>query len=225
MEEYIVLGIIVVAGILICVLPQFMRETIANVFSMSDFGLRYSKWRRDNIDTFGNIMLFLGFIISIVAGLIPYGQYLFIAYFLFSFLCLVGQTFRISKDDPTIQRLSLTLAIYFMCAVAFVSAVFLVSPRMAQALPQFIQDMQEHKYLSFIYWFSRYEPLLVVDQIACYFAAYYVVWAQFKYMRLENHYKAGNLVFFWIKVVFVCLMLVAMSLGYAYLIEKVYYLE
>ncbi len=223
-EQWILLGSVCLIGLVFILMPKPIRQWMASTISLNKFGIRYSNWRRDRIDTLTNFFLFLSFLFSIIAPFIPYGIYIFCGLFMFAFLCLMGQTYRISEKEKASTRLSIVIAIVLMSVVAHLSATILVRLNGLDPLTQFLKDVQEGNIYYFAYWVTRYEPILLLNQMACYLAAFYVVWAQFKYMRLENHYKATKIGFLWFKIILVCLLLVANSLGFVYLVNMVYYL-
>ncbi|MBP3853906.1 MAG: hypothetical protein J6D18_04985, partial [Erysipelotrichaceae bacterium] len=203
MEELIVLGIIGFIGIVAVFLPKKAREWMARNISLQDKGVRYSSWRRDRIDTLTNVLLFLSLLFSIAVPFIPGGKYVYLGLYGICFFLLLGQTYRITDKMGAGPGRMLVLAIVLMCGVAAFCAAYLVSPRIPKAVVQFISDVKDRSFLSFVYLFSRYEPVVILQQMLCTMASFYVLWAQFKYMRLEHHYKAVNLPFFWFKVMMV----------------------
>lgn len=223
-EQWIILATTCIVGLVGIILPKPIRQFLASTISLNTFGIRYSNWRRDRIDTLTNFFLFIYFLFSIAAPFIPYGKYIFCGLYMLAFLCLMGQTYRVSEKEITTTRLSIVIAIVLMSVVAHVSATILVRLNGLDPLAQFLKDVQDGNIYYFSYWVTRYEPILLLNQMVCYFAAFYVVWAQFKYMRLEKHYKATKLGFLWFKIILVCLLLVANSLGFVYLVNMVYYL-
>lgn len=224
MNQIWIYSIVLILGVLVVFMPKKAQEFLSDKSSLQHWGMRYSNWRRDYIDTLTNFFLFLCFFGSMGLVISPYGKEIFMGIYFIAFVLLISQTYRISQKMESKEQRLLYLAIYVMCAIAFLAATLFMSYPLQNAYKQFLKDIDDQSIYSILYWFTHVQPTMLIHQFVCYFAAFYVVWAQFKYMRLENHYKAVSLTTFWVKVIIVSFVLVAISLGFMYLVKFVYYL-
>ncbi|WP_317395742.1 hypothetical protein, partial [Faecalicoccus pleomorphus] len=92
----------------------------------------------------------------------------------------------------------------------------------ASVLRQYIDGGKVFEVLYFLHSFA---PMMVLLQGILYMLPMYCMWAQFKYMRLENTYKSRNIGLFTIKILFICLVMVALSYGGIEVLNWAYYID
>lgn len=224
MTDLVVLGIVSVIGIVITCIPKKWLDVITDVFSLQTYGIRTIRRRNDQTDTLTNCILFVCFLFSVGYCFIPYSFVLYSVLFAVSFLCLIAQTNRVTADLTPRERFSLLSAVWFMSTTAYVGAIGMFNQHQAEKdTAVFIQSLYAHELQSVLYFLTHHEFMTVTLQIVVFFVSFYVVWAQFKYMRLENTYKANNLINFWIKTICVCLLLIGLSFGGFYCMNRAYY--
>lgn len=225
MEAIGLLGFVGI-GVLLYFLPQNMYNGITNVFSLNDLGIRKNNWRHDYDDLLASLFLLLSFIFSFVFYEIPYFYVVYSILYLFSFLCVLAQTNRICKSESKKHRLSLIFAIYCMSGIAYLCAIGVFNHQQAYVDAYVFQKALANKEVfRLFYWATNHEPISNLLQSILFFASFYVEWAQFKYMRLEDSYKANNLIFFWIKVILICVILLFLSSQGFQFINNVFYVN
>lgn len=202
-------------GVVLCILPESVQKWLAQYISLGQFGIRTIERRHDKTDTLGNIILFLCLVFCVSYWLLP--EYFFIIYsilFWISFVILCAQVFRISQDYPQKKQISLILSIYVMCVIAYCCAAgFLSGHQIYHDLSLFLKDIHKNPFTSVLYYLQNYQWASVILTGVTMMYSFYLVWAQFKYMRLENSFKADNIIFFWIKVTFVSILSIALGYG------------
>lgn len=224
--DFIVLVVLAAIAVVFCFLPTTVQQWFAAHLSFGHFGIRTIKRRHDQTDTLGNFILFLCLVFCCLYWKIP--QYFLLLYtilFGISFLILMSQTYRISQTYSKKKQISLILAIFTMCAIAYCSAIGLLNGhQIMKDLPVFLQSLQKNETSSFFYYVRHYEWVSVILSGLVMFYTFYLVCAQFKYMRLENSFKADNMIFFWIKVIFVSILSIGLGYGGYRIIALAYYL-
>ncbi len=210
-----------------CFLPSSACDWLAQKASFGSFGIRELPRRNDKTDTLGNCILFLLFVFSCTYWLIPDMTIVYIVYtilYLLSCIFLLGQTCRVSKDYSDGHHLALFLLIGLMMFVAYVSAIGLLNGQqiITDVVP-FRKQVQTDQLLDVFYYLKNHEIFSVILQGILFFASFYLVWAQFKYMRLEDSYKANHIVLFAFKIIFVCIIMLGLSYGGYYMIDFAYY--
>ncbi len=210
-----------------CFLPASACDCLAKKASLGSFGIRELPRRNDRTDTLANCILFVLFIFSCVYWLIPDMTIVYILYtvlYLFSCILLFGQTCRISKDFGDGAHLALFLLIGLMMFVSYVSALGLLNgQQIIIDVVSFRKQVQANQLLDYFYYLKHHEFFSVFIQGVLFFASFYVVWAQFKYMRLEDTFKANHIVLFAFKIVFVCAIMMGLSYGGYYALDFAYY--
>lgn len=225
MTDLITIAILVGIGILTSILPEKVMDGLTNVFSLGQVGIRTIRRRNDRSDTLTNFILFLCFVFSFGYLFVPYWEMVYCILFGVSYLCLIAQTNRIAHPFSKRKRISVLLAVWLMSAIAFAGAIGLFNHH------QFIRDinifskvMYTHNIYSYFYYLTNHEWVSALFEGVIMFASFYVTWAQFKYMRLENSFKANTMIRFWIKIVLVCIILIGLSFGGYCAIKYAYYL-
>ena len=67
--------------------------------------------------------------------------------------------------------------------------------------------------------------MMVLFQAFLYFIPMYCLWAQFKYMRLEDTYTGRNIGLFLIKVILICIFMVLFAYGGYEVLNWAYYID
>ena len=225
--DILCLAVSFVLGVGISFLPEGACNWLAKKGTMGSFGIREIPRRNDKTDTFANTILFIALIFSCLYWVTPDMTYIYVAYtilYLMSCIFLLMQTCRISKGYDDGHHLALFISVGMMMFVAYISAMSILNGhQVITDLAVFKKHIAAGKLWHVLYYFKNHEIFSVILQGILFFVSFYVVWAQFKYMRLEDSYKANNIVFFCIKIVFVCLILVALSAGGYYFLDAAYY--
>lgn len=224
--DFVVVVVLVAIAVVLCILPTTIQQWWANHLSFDHFGIRTIKRRHDQTDTLGNFILFACLVFCCLYWQLQDSfMVIYTVLFGISFVLLMGQTYRISSTYPKKKQNSLILAIFTMSAIAYCSAIGLWNGhQILKDLPVFLQSLQKHATSSFFYYVRHYEWASVILSGLTMFYTFYLILAQFKYMRLEDTFKADTLIFFWIKVIFVSILSIGLGYGGYVLIAFAYYL-
>ena len=145
---------------------------------------------------------------------------------LLSFLCLLGQTQRISEKMTPAYRGAVLFFISLMFFFGLFCALGCFNDFVTwKAATQFSQDLFSGEVFHIFYFLHNYVPMMVILQGLCYLLPMYCLWAQFKYMRLENTYKGRNIGLFAIKIIWLCLVMTGLSYGGVEILNWAYYIH
>jgi len=75
------------------------------------------------------------------------------------------------------------------------------------------------------YLLTNHSIIVYILQGILFFIPVYCMWSQFKYMRLENTYKAMNIITYVIKVLFICFVMAFLAIEGFDFINFVYQVE
>lgn len=227
--DTITVVISVLLGIGICFLPNSASEWIATKASLHSFGIRNLPRKNDKTDTLANMVLFFLLVFSCTYWLIPDITIAYILYsllYLISCFLLLAQCCRISKSYSEGHHLAFFLAMALMMVLSYISAMSVFNGhQVVDDLLVFRKHLAHNELFEILYYFQNHEIFSVILQGLLFFSSFYMIWAQFKYMRLESNYKARNIVFLWIKVLFVCAIMLGLSWGGYALLDMAYYVK
>ncbi len=213
-------------GIVISLLPHGFMDIITKYFSFEKWGMRKIYRRRDWVDTFANTCLFICVIFCFLFAFIPFYMVIYGLMVLFSFLALLGQANRVMDEESKKSRFVVFYCCYLMAAFGFLSAAGVFNNYMLYAdIAQFRANVFTNQMLNWYYYLSRPYVAAVFVQAILYMIPMYFIWAQFKYMRLEDTYKGRNLVSFTIKVIFLVLLNIFIGNVLPYALHKAYHVK
>ena len=203
--------------------PHKVMKSIVGTFSLGEFGIHYSKRKRDNIDDFGRWMMFVSLVFSIVYPVLPFFRYIFVAFLAFAFLCVLGQTTRVTDQVNVVKKKLVLIGVYAMFLVGVFAGLGLLDgnaldPYIKQVLPSII----DKEYMNPYFYFTSPIVAVYLLQAIIFMIALYYQWAQFMYMRLEDTYKAAWMITWILKIILCCTILFTFSYNGFDAIEQIY---
>ena len=216
----------ILCSIGIALLPSRFLKPLTDWFSLGTKGIRQIRRRRDQTDTIANACLAASLFFSLIFWLIPGHFVIYGILFLLSFFCLLGQTQRISEKMTPAYRGAVLFFISLMFFFGLFCALGCFNDFVTwKAATQFSQDLFSGEVFHIFYFLRNYVPMMVILQGLCYLLPMYCLWAQFKYMRLENTYKGRNIGLFAIKIIWLCLVMTGLSYGGVEVLNWAYYIH
>lgn len=208
-------------GILLATVPRRFWMWMIPIFGMDTFGLHEIKRRNDVVDWLGNGMLFVSILFCLFYWVFPFYWLVYSLLFWIGALCLVAQAVRISSNR---SWLALAMPLFWMIGFAFVGGLG-ISNQFTAGLdrPEFVHALVSGDLFNLFYILHHRSLVTIVAQGLLMAMSFYLIWAQFKYMRLESTFKAYNLFFFWVKVIILCAILIACSITFFELINWAYH--
>lgn len=225
MEAMFIL-LVAIGVVVIAMLPTSFYRLITRLFSWGDWGIRKNKRKHDYDDVLADLFLLLSFVFSVFYYRLPWYPILYSVFFWLSYLSMMGQASRISLREKKRSRLSLLLCLSVMAAAAYLSSIGAFNHFHAWLdTTVFRQSLRNGHHLISLYTIKHHEGIVVLLQALLYFFSFYVVWAQFKCLRLEETYKGRNLITFWIKILIIsALFILTASAGFRW-IHALYFIK
>lgn len=213
---------VLISGLLL-LLPLKVTAVLTTPFSLKTFGIRKIKRWHSRTDTLANFMLWVSCLFSIAAPWIPYSPLLYCAWLTFSWLCTISRAVRLSEVKSRSRK---TLIIFLLDIVYFTSLFCAIGALNKYTL--WIQSFGfanvfiSHEAWQPMFYLSSPLPAAYLSQTILLMVPLVSFWSQFKYMRLENTYKASNMMTYVLKSLFLVLFLVILSAYGPYGIDFIY---
>lgn len=216
-------AIVILVSLLILLIPFPVLGTITSPFSFRTFGIRKIKRWNNHTDTLGNFFLWVSLLFCIAAPAIPYFQYFYLVWLTFSWLCAISRAVRLKDVSEKWKKSTVLFLLNLLYGFSLVTALGLMNHGgLIYYTHQFWADIQNGQALHPMYYMTSPIFVCCLIQFVLMLIPLYSFWSQFKYMRLENTYKARFMGFYIIKeliVIVVVFLLGTVSLG---LVENMY---
>ncbi len=213
LELGIVGGVIVLIGLILILIPTRFLNIVFGIFSLGNYGVRYIRRRRDHTDSLANFFLFISLILSCTFFLIPGYQYVIGAWLTFAFLCTFGQATRVCVSIPAVKAKIVLFGVYLMFACGLASSIGFINGFVVNGyISAFTKAIFGGEAKNVFFYLQSPLTFYMLIEGFIIFVSCYNLWAQFKYLRLENTYKAKWMVTYIMKILFVC----AVVIGTAY---------
>lgn len=210
-------AIVILVSLLILLIPFHVMGTITSPFSFRTFGIRKIRRWNAHTDTLGNFFLWVSLLFCIAAPVIPYFQYIYAVWLTFSWLCSVARAVRLKDVSEKWKRSTVLFLLNLLYGFSLVAALGLMNHGgLIYYTRTFWTDIQNGQALHPMYYMTSPVFVCCLAQIILMLVPLYSFWSQFKYMRLENTYKARFMGFYIIKqliVIAVVFFLGTMALG------------
>ena len=224
------MGVIVVFCIIVTsvmsihlVLSNKKAYVLARPLMFDKMGIRYMKKRHDYSDTIGNGFLLVGSIFCVLYPLIPAYMWIYAIFLLIGYLMLMAQISRIYKKNRSLRiYLVILFSVFVMVGMISASGIFNQMVCKEYAHQFFLDIFQGHIY-GILYWFQNVAPMMYLMQAILFIGPLYVLGSQFKYMRLENTFKALHIITLSIKIVLVSAVLLGLAYTGADFLTVVYH--
>lgn len=226
MDKIVILILVAAFGIIFALVPSRTYNILTKTLSFDKKGIRYIRRRHDKVDALANLFLFIGFIFSVLYFVLPFYSLIYAVFLIFSFLCVLGQANRVlKKKNRNVYRIVI-YGLYLMTAIGLVSALGLLNNHVADMMvTTYRTDLFAGNVFDIFYLLTNHSIIVYILQGILFFIPVYCMWSQFKYMRLENTYKAMNIITYVIKVLFICFVMVFLAIEGFDFINFVYQVE
>lgn len=226
MDKIVILILVAAFGIIFALVPSRTYNILTKTLSFDKKGIRYIRRRHDKVDALANLFLFIGLIFSVFYFVLPFYSLIYAVFLIFSFLCVLGQANRVlKKKNRNVYRIVI-YGLYLMAAIGLVSALGLLNSHVADMLvTTYRTDLFAGNVFDIFYLLTNHSIIVYILQGILFFIPVYCMWSQFKYMRLENTYKAMNIITYVIKVLFICFVMAFLAIEGFDFINFVYQVE
>lgn len=226
MDKIVILILVAAFGIIFALVPSRTYNILTKTLSFDKKGIRYIRRRHDKVDALANLFLFIGLIFSVLYFVLPFYSLIYAVFLIFSFLCVLGQANRVlKKKNRNVYRIVI-YGLYLMAAIGLVSALGLLNSHVADMLvTTYRTDLFAGNVFDIFYLLTNHSIIVYILQGILFFIPVYCMWSQFKYMRLENTYKAMNIITYVIKVLFICFVMAFLAIEGFDFINFVYQVE
>lgn len=226
MDKIVILILVAAFGIIFALVPSRTYNILTKTLSFDKKGIRYIRRRHDKVDALANLFLFIGLIFSVFYFVLPFYSLIYAVFLIFSFLCVLGQANRVlKKKNRNVYRIVI-YGLYLMTAIGLVSALGLLNNHVADMMvTTYRTDLFAGNVFDIFYLLTNHSIIVYILQGILFFIPVYCMWSQFKYMRLENTYKAMNIITYVIKVLFICFVMVFLAIEGFDFINFVYQVE
>lgn len=226
MDKIVILILVAAFGIIFALVPSRTYNILTKTLSFDKKGIRYIRRRHDKVDALANLFLFIGLIFSVLYFVLPFYSLIYAVFLIFSFLCVLGQANRVlKKKNRNVYRIVI-YGLYLMAAIGWVSALGLLNNHVADMMvTTYRTDLFAGNVFDIFYLLTNHSIIVYILQGILFFIPVYCMWSQFKYMRLENTYKAMNIITYVIKVLFICFVMAFLAIEGFDFINFVYQVE
>lgn len=226
MDKIVILILVAAFGIIFTLVPSRTYNVLTKTLSFDKKGIRYIRRRHDKVDALANLFLFIGLIFSVFYFVLPFYSLIYAVFLIFSFLCVLGQANRVlKKKNRNVYRIVI-YGLYLMTAIGLVSALGLLNNHVADMMvTTYRTDLFAGNVFDIFYLLTNHSIIVYILQGILFFIPVYCMWSQFKYMRLENTYKAMNIITYVIKVLFICFVMAFLAIEGFDFINFVYQVE
>lgn len=226
MDKIVILILVAAFGIIFALVPSRTYNILTKTLSFDKKGIRYIRRRHDKVDALANLFLFIGLIFSVLYFILPFYSLIYAVFLIFSFLCVLGQANRVlKKKNKNVYRIVI-YGLYLMTAIGLVSALGLLNNHVADMMvTTYRTDLFAGNVFDIFYLLTNHSIIVYILQGILFFIPVYCMWSQFKYMRLENTYKAMNIITYVIKVLFICFVMAFLAIEGFDFINFVYQVE
>lgn len=226
MDKIVILILVAALGIIFALVPSRTYNILTKTLSFDKKGIRYIRRRHDKVDALANLFLFIGLIFSVLYFILPFYSLIYAVFLIFSFLCVLGQANRVlKKKNKNVYRIVI-YGLYLMTAIGLVSALGLLNNHVADMMvTTYRTDLFAGNVFDIFYLLTNHSIIVYILQGILFFIPVYCMWSQFKYMRLENTYKAMNIITYVIKVLFICFVMAFLAIEGFDFINFVYQVE
>lgn len=209
--------IVILVSLLILLIPFHVLGTITSPFTFRTFGIRKIKRWNNHTDTLANLFLWVSLFFCIGAPAIPSFQYIYLIWLTFSWLCAISRAVRLKDVSEKWKRSTVLLLLNLLYGFSLISALGLMNHGgLISYTRTFWADIQNGQALHPMYYMTSPVFVCCLAQIILMLIPLYSFWSQFKYMRLENTFKArfiGSYIVKQIIVITVVFFLGTLSLG------------
>lgn len=213
---------LVLALLMLIVLIDPKGHAFLSTFTFGRYGIRYIRRFQTTSDSLANFMIFVCLFFSMVFGFLPEFKYMYAVLLLFSLACCLAQCIDVSKNRA-VWKQKVVVASTFLVGAIGLYVNFHSSALQGTAL-LFCQDVLAHRTNHIVYFLENVQPFAYALMATLYMVPVFVLWTQFKYMRLEHDIKALSLSGYVVKMGIVSVLLIILYLAGLPFLMSVYHL-
>ncbi len=197
-------------SLLLMLVPLKILNQITAPFSFKTFGIRKIRRWHSRTDTLANLFLWISVLFSILFPLIPESRIVYGIWLTFTWLCTLSRAVRLTQVRKSEVKMTVILMLSLLFGYGLVSGLGLFDhgglwKRSAWLFGDLAKPENQH-----LFYFLRSPNFTsYLLQAAIMIVSLCSLWGQFKYMRLENTYKARFLTTYVLKNLIVSLVILA----------------
>ena len=206
---------VILASLLILLIPLKALAVLTKPFSFKTFGIRkIEKWH-SRTDTLGNLVMIISFAGCLFLPWIPnnMGRWVYAGWLTFTWLCTLSRAVRMSQVPSDGKKLTVIFFINCIYGVSLLAGAGIMDGMgLWTGTCQWLEALESQEALKLVYYLTKIGPLcyLIVEFIMI--MSLMILWGQFKYMRLENRFKARNLFTYVVKSLIQIAVIVALGI-------------
>jgi hypothetical protein len=211
--------LLVILSIALSLLDPKKGASALSLLSFDDFGVRkIARWN-NTTDSVGNFFLFFSLLFCVGYFLIPNYEIFYSLWLAFTFLCTLAQSFRVCKRMARWKSFLVVIMVCLIASAGLLCGLGLLNGRIfVYPIYQFKVDLTSHVSMDLWYPFFHYDIPYTILQGMILFMPLFALWQQFKYMRLEDHYKASFLFTYVLKnIIWIALMIFLSVKGFEFI--------
>lgn len=217
---------VILLSLTILLIPIKTLAAITQSFSLKTFGIRKIKRWKSRTDTLANFFLWISVLFSIFFPVIPYSKWIYCIWLTFTWLCTLSRAVRLTGVKSLNKKL---IVIFFINCIYGFGLLCSLGAFNRDGLwviaHTFYDDLVSGYAFQFAYLLWSINICGYVLQFLLLMLPAVWLWAQFKYMRLENSFNSRNIVFYIIKSVLQVLILLFLGIMGLPLVEDLYNIE
>lgn len=231
MKSYLYISLVIAVGILLTLIPiKYLRKYTA-YFSFKKFGIRKKKRWNALLDDLGNTFLVISFLFCALYWLIPYFEWIYVVWLLFTGLCTLSRSAIITSHYPNtkgsqFKAALVNMLIFDLMGIGLGAGFGLLNNNAFYgAIAAFRLDLRAGYLMSMMYYLTNPTFFYILLEGLILFIPLMTLWNHFKYMRTERTIRAANIVTYVFKMILICVVLFILAhYGFAFL-DMVYHVD
>ena len=229
-SQLILSGIFAAGGLafslLLILIPLKTMSILTTPFSMKTFGIRKIKRWHSRTDTLANLMLWISVLLCVGAPLIPYSPIIYLVFLLFTWLCTASRAVRMTQVKEKWKKLTVIFLINLIFSIGALAAIGAFNHYALWIRSfQFATDLIDGTATTALYYLTNVQPAAYILQMLILVLPLVNLWGQFKYMRLENTFKAANIYTYILKSLILIIILFGAAFGGPKALERIYQVD
>lgn len=218
-------GGVLLVCLLIQLIPLKMLSRLTKPFSWKTFGIRKIKRWHSRTDTLGNLMVWISALLCVTAPWGPYAPIWLSLWLSYTWLCTLSRAVRLGQGVVRWQKQTVIFLVNLLYGISLLGLLGVYSHYGLWIRAYlYAHEISTGAGLNWMYYLTNIQPAAYLLLVIISFWPMAVLWGQFKYMRLENTFKASNIYLYINKYTVLILVLLFLgSFGSAGL-EKIYQL-
>ncbi len=213
-------------SLLLILIPLKVMSILTTPFSMKTFGIRKIRRWHSRTDTLANLMLWISVLFCIAAPLIPYSPIIYLVWIILTWLCTVSRAVRMTAVREKWKKLTVIFLIDLTFLIGTLAAIGAFNHYALWIRSfQFVNDLFDGTGRTAIYYLTNVQPAAYILQTLILIIPLVNLWGQFKYMRLENTFKASNIYTYILKSLLVIVVLFGAAFGGPKALERIYQVD